>query len=256
MSASVRDILDCIGVSTAGENSILHDLFGYIRRRVPPDPTGAVSSVSLLNQVNSLQGKYINLNVIRVGFDALPAADQPGALERLDYAIHRTRRIYRQVPLGVGRVMHWFIDQADANGRDDIGSEDEADELSDEWSVNNSGIDVFVVRNISTNKFIGISPIDGSCDKDSKDDGLLGGDIGRDAEGFARTFAHELGHFLGLEHPFTHDHDDPDDCTGSTSDRNRLMAQTRCAIDIRDSTNISSGQRSDMRDHCSVRPGC
>ena len=252
---NVRDIFSCIGVDASGEVSILGDLFGFVRRRVPPDPTGVVSEVSLLAQMQAMKGRHVHLNVIRVGFDALPAADQPGAFERLDYAIHRTRRIYRQVPLGVGRVLHWRIDQADANGRDDIGSEDEADALSDEWSVPNSGVDVFVVRNISSSKFIGISPVDGSCDKDSKDDGLIGGEIGRAAEGFARTFAHEVGHFLGLEHPFNHDHDDGD-CNGSTSNRNRLMAQTRCAIDIRDSTNISSGQRSDMRDHCAVRSGC
>ena len=252
---TVRSILNCIGVGTSGENSVLGDLFGYIRRRVPPDPSGVVAEVSLLRQMQALKGRHVHLNVIRVGFDALPAADQPGALERLDYAIHRTRQVYRQVPLGVGRVLHWFVDQADANGREDIGSEDEADALSDEWSVPNSGVDVFVVRNISSSDFIGISPIDGSCDKDSKDDGLIGGEIGRGAEGFARTFAHEVGHFLGLEHPFNHDHDSGD-CPGSTANRSRLMAQTRCAIDIRASVDITSGQRSDMRDHCAVRSGC
>jgi hypothetical protein len=253
MTATVREMLDCIGVDTGGSNSVLGDLFGFFRRRVPPDPTGAVSEVSLLRQMKALQGRHVHLNVIRMGFDAVP--DLPQALERLDYGIHRCRQVYAQVPLGVGRVLHWFVDQADCNGRDDIGSEDEANAMWEEWSVPNSGIDVFVVRTISAGDFIGLSPVDGTCDKDSKDDGCLGGQIDRDAEGYARTFTHEIGHYLGLEHPFNHDHD-TGDCPGSTANRNRLMAQTRCAIDIRDSVDISSGQRSDMRDHCAVRSGC
>jgi hypothetical protein len=239
MTATVREILDCIGVDTGGSNSVLGDLFGFIRRRVPPDPTGAVSEVSLLRQMNAMQGRHVHLNVIRMGFDAVP--DLPQALERLDYGIHRCRQVYAQVPLGVGRVLHWFVDQPDCNGRDDIGSEDEANAMWEEWSVQNSGVDVFVVRTISADDFIGLSPVDGTCDKDSKDDGCLGGQIDRDAEGYARTF--------------NHDHD-TGDCPGSTANRNRLMAQTRCAIDIRDSVNITSGQRSDMRDHCAVRSGC
>jgi hypothetical protein len=255
MSVNIRSLMGCIGIGANADVSVLRDLFGFSRARVPPDPTGIVAEVSLLTYARDLQGKHIHLNVIRVGFDAIAAGDQPASFERLDYGILRIRDIYRQVPLGIGRVLHWDISAADSNGRDDLGSEDEADELSDEWSVPNSGIDVFVVRNISDGDFIGISPIDGSCDKDSKDDGLIGGEINRGAEGYARTFAHEVGHFLGLEHPFNHDHD-TGDCPGSTEKRNRIMAQTRCAVSIRNSTNITSGQRSDMRDHCAVRSGC
>ena len=64
---------------------------------------------------------------------------------------------------------------SEADGYDDIGSESEADDLSDDWSVPNDGIDMFLVANISDD-FVGISPVPGDCDKGDKSDGLLGGE--------------------------------------------------------------------------------
>jgi hypothetical protein len=249
--ASVKSILNCIDVDTSGTVSILGHMFGFSRSRVPPDPDTSVrAEVSLLRLVRDLQGRHIHVNVIRVGFDTLSATDQDTAFRKLDYCIYRIRNIYRPVSLGVGRIEHYFIDAADANGRDDLGSEDEADELSDEWTVHNNAIDAFVVRNISDSDFVGISPVGGSCDKDSKDDGLVAGEIGRGFEAVSRTFAHEIGHFLGLEH------NHGEDCPTTTAGQNNLMAQTRCAISTRTSVLLTSSQGSTMRGHCSVRNGC
>ena len=248
--ASLRSLMNCIGADTSGEFSVLRRFFGFIRSRVPTDPDSSVTaSVSMLQKMRTLDGRHIHLNVIRVGFDLVADGDE--ALEKLDYAIYRIHNIYRPVSLGVGRVLHFFIDSSDADGADDLGSEDEADELSDDWSVDNSGIDVFVVRNISDDDFVGISPVPGSCNKPSKDDGLIGGEIGRDFERVARTFAHEVGHFLGL----SHNHDDGE-CPTSNAGLSNLMAQTGCVPSIRDSVVLTSGQGSTMRGHCSVRNGC
>lgn len=254
MATRVRSILACIGADQSGDVSLLARGFGFIRGRVPPDPDTSVrAEVSVLEWMRGLKGRHIHLNVIRMGFDTLFAADQATALERIDYAIYRTRNIYRQVALGVGRVLHWFVNAADANGRDDIGSEDESEQLWEEWSVPNGGIDVFVVRNISDTDFVGRSPVGGSCDKDGKDDGLLGGEINREPEGFSRSFAHEIGHFLGLSH-----NHGKDECPATNAGRRRLMAQTRCAatIDLRTTVNLTSGEGTTMRRHCSVRAGC
>jgi hypothetical protein len=70
------------------------------------------------------------------------------------------------------------------------------------------------------------------------------------ADGVARTFAHEIGHYLGLSH------NHGDDCPTATSGRNRLMAQTRCAVSLRDSTDLTNSERSTMRGHCIVKGGC
>ena len=75
------------------------------------------------------------------------------------------------------RISFESISAADANGRDNIGSEDEANALWEEWTVHNNGVDAFVVRTISTDDFIGLSPVGGNCDKDEKDDALLAGEI-------------------------------------------------------------------------------
>ena len=247
--ANVKSLLNCMGVSTAGDVSVLRGFFGFIRARVPTDPdTTVTAQVSMLQHVQGLQDDHVHLNVIQVGFDLL--ADLDGAWEKLDYATYRTRNIYRLVGMGVGRVEHYEIVSADAGGADDLGSESEADDLSDDWSVHNGGIDVFVVRNISDSDFVGISPVGGDCDKPSKDDGLIGGEIGRGYEGFSRTFAHEVGHFLKLSH------NHGSNCPTSTGGQNNLMAQTRCAISTRTSVLLTGTQGNKMKTHCSVKGGC
>jgi hypothetical protein len=250
--AGLRSILSCLDIDASGQVSVLFHLFGFARARVPTDPdTTVTASVSLLQKIDGVQDEHVHLNVIRVGFDSIASGDLDEAEEKLDYAVYKIHNVYRQVNLGIGRVEHYVINTAEADGADDLGSEDEADELSDDWSVPGDGIDVFVVRNISDSDFVGISPVGGDCDKDSKDDGLVGGEIGRNFDPVARTFAHEIGHFLGLKH----NHGD-DDCPDTTAGKNNLMAQTKCAISVRDSVLLTGGQGSTMHDHCSVRGGC
>lgn len=261
---SVRATLNCVGVNTTNDISILGHMFGFIRRRVPTDPDSSVTAeVSMLDYVQRVANDYTNLNVIRVGFDALSTQAEADGLHKIDYCIYRIRNIYRPVGVSVGRVLHYVLSAADANGGDDIGSENEADELSDDWSAPTSGIDCFMVRNISDPDFVGISPRPGSCDKPSKRDGLIAGEIERaaaddlDFELVARTFAHEVGHFLGLPH----NHDDGD-CPGSAAGRRNLMAQTGCvtnngvAANIRAAVQLSNNQGNTMDDHCSIRSGC
>lgn len=260
--ASVKAIMGCLGIDTGRSVSVLGDLFGFIRARVPAETdTTVTAQVSLLSHIRGVQGQHIHLNVIRVGFDAIAgdASAQEEALEKLDYALYRTRNIYRTVNVGVGRVLHRLITAADAKGADDLGSEAECDELIADWSVPNDGVDAFVVRNISGD-FVGkASSIPGECDKEAKNDGLVAGEIGRRSESFSRTFAHEIGHHLGLEH----NHGGEPDCPDTKAGCNNLMAQTRCADPnegcgdgVRAAVLLTAGQGSEMRGHCSVRSGC
>lgn len=248
---SVRDTAACIGLSATADLSVLGDLLGFWQRQVPDDPApGVRSSVSLQSHLRGLDGRHIHINIVTVGFDDLSPGGQATADDKIDYAIYRTRNFYATVNMGVGRVQHWVISADDSNGRDDLGSEDEADDLSDEWSVDNDGIDVFVVRNISDSDFVGISPRPGDCDKGDKDDGLIGGEINRGFEAFSRTFAHEVGHFLNLPH------NHGDDCPTATAARNNLMAQTRCAVSTRNSVLLTTSQGRTMRGRCQVQDGC
>lgn len=244
---SVKSIMNCIGVDTSGTVSVLFNLFGFFRARVPADPcSSSTAQVSLLNHLKSLEGKHIHLNVIRVGIDNFT----PAEIDKIDYAIYKTRSIYRTVNLGVGRVEHYDVTSSDADDKDDLGSVDEAEDLTHDWTVPNNGLDVFIVDNISDD-WVGISPVGGPCDKDDKDmNGVIGGEINRSTAAVARTFTHEIGHYLGLNH------NHGDDCPTSAAGRANLMAQTRCADSVCDSVILTSSQGNTARGHCFVQDGC
>lgn len=251
MAASLKAIMQCLDIDTSGSVSILGDFFGFLQGELPNDPDpGADVRVSVLDQVRACQGAHVNLNVIRVGFDVL--TNPATALNRLDFAILRTRQIFAQVGLGVGRVLHWEVSADASDGADNLSSVIECDGLIADWSVDNDGIDAFVVRNISSDWFVGkASAIPGNCDKGTKNDGVCAGEIGRPGDEFARTFAHEIGHHLGLRHNHL-----ATNCPDTISGRNNLMAQSRCAQTIRGAVLLRADQGETMRDHCSVRPGC
>lgn len=240
MADSVRDFASCIGLK--GSISVLRDFFGFFRGRVPPDPTGAATSVSLKRQISLLKGDHFHVNVIRIGSDNFTASDS----REIDYAIFKLRNIYDNRSIGVGRVQHWGVLAADAQGLDNITNDDEVADVTNTWVVKNDGIDLFIpdILNVSTNggNLLGRSPVGGPCEgKDDKGmNGAVTGIWGD--EQTARTLAHELGHYLGLSHR-----------NGST---NNLMAQSSVASSTRNSVNLTNGQGNDARDHCLVDDGC
>ena len=142
--------MNCMGLGTSGDVSLMWDVFGFRQARPPTDPVGgATVTMSLADTFADLSGPHVNLNMIAVGFDGLSAADRDRYVNSVDWAAFRMRQIYDGAGIGVGRVQHYEIAVADARGYDDIGDTDEADDLHDEWGVPNNGIDAFFVRNIS-----------------------------------------------------------------------------------------------------------
>jgi hypothetical protein len=86
--------------------------------------------------------------------------------------------------------------------------------------------------------------------------GVLGGEVNRTTAQVARTFAHEIGHYLGLPH----NHGDDPDCPDTTNGCNNLMAQTRCANScgggVCVAVLLTSSQGDTIRGHCFVQDGC
>ena len=237
--ASLRSLASCIGIGASF--SVLRDYFGFSRGTLPPDPTGADVSVSLLRQERRLQGDFLHINVIAVGSDQFTDGDYI----EIDYSIFKIRNIYHTVGLGVGRVRHYIIPTADADGLDSPTSTDDLEELTANWTVNNSGIDLFVPHNMNIPSgngiLLGRSAVDGPCNKDAK--GMTGAVTGLwGSEQTARTFAHEIGHYLSLGH--------------RNSQPDNLMCQSGSANSTRDSVLLTNGQGDDMDDHCSVRGPC
>ena len=278
---SVLDLLDCVDADSSRDRFVLFDLFGFRRGLVPPDPTGVTSSVSLRQLAEGLDGDHINVNVIAVGFDTFadpqPSTTTTGgagttdtastsplddALIELDYSVYRIRNIYRPQGVGVGRVLHFEIDNGDADGMAVITDGDEAEDLWRSFFVDNDGIDAFVVRatlvDAAGNKMLGLSPVGGDCDKGSRNDGLLAGAVDDVDEGISRTFAHEIGHFLGLDHNHTALPAGP--CPTTSTAQNNLMAQTGCVNTtgqtLRGAVLLTGTQGNLMDDHCSIRTAC
>lgn len=240
---SLRQTMSALGISTSGNVSVLGSLYGFLYQRVPDDPDPAVTSqLSLRDKLVGITGRYFNINVISVGWDNFSGDER----RWIEYAIFRAHGILKAGGLGIGRIGRYHINAADARGRDDIGSDDEAEDLTQEWSVNNDGLDVFVVDNISAG-WIGLSPVPGPCDKEAKGmNGLIGGEVNLGALQLARTFSHEMCHYLGLSH------NHGDDCPTASSARDNLMAQSRCCNSTRNSTVLTSSQQSTIRTHCAV----
>lgn len=220
--ASLRDIAGCIGVT--GNFSVVGDFFGYTS--IPQD-------LSLLTQMRLLQGRHIHMNLIRVGIESFSDADE----REIDRAVQFTRDTYATVDLGVGRVTRWFITTDNANGHENIGSDGEAEDLTNEFTIDNDALDIFFVLTYASST-IGLSRVDGPCDKNAK--GMDGSVVAieQSASITGPVLAHEAGHYLGLDS----DHVD---------DSNNLMFDT-----VPNGGQLTSRQGADMRDHCFTRSGC
>jgi hypothetical protein len=148
---SLRQIAnDCLGIS--GEFQVVRDFFGYA--------TGAPEQVSLLRQLNLLDA-HVNISIVRVGIESFTEGDE----REIDAAVAFMRETYASVSIGVGAVERYYIATADAGGRDHIADDDEAEELTHEWSTPYGSIDVFFVRSYAGSG-IGSAPREGPEDKD------------------------------------------------------------------------------------------
>jgi hypothetical protein len=185
---SVREHFRVLGYEAGG--STLFDFFGHFR---------APAVLSLQRQMErTRRAQVVHLNFIELAYETLPADVRDRFRARIDFAIHRAREIYDQAGLGVARIKHGLIEDAFAGGFPDIGSDGEADDLCGAWSVDNDGIDVFMVQTYANSG--GSARQGGSCDKDGKDSGVVVPVEQGDRENTATAVSHEIGHFLGLGH--------------------------------------------------------
>jgi hypothetical protein len=181
--SSLRQRASCLGLPA--DFSVVHNFFGHVTQP---------SDLSVRTQVDRLGFQRIDINVIRVGSDQMTDAD----LAEIDIAVRDMRNMYATQQLAVGRVSHWEIPTAIANGAEHIGDDDEAVQLCDDWSVPNDALDVFFVLTYA-GPTVGRSAVSGPCDKE--DSKSMEGSVVAIEGSTTLTplvLAHEVGHYLGL----------------------------------------------------------
>ncbi len=227
MALSVRSCLNCLGV--AGNASVVQDLFGY--GWVP-------RALSLRRQVELVNSKHLDLNIILVGYESLNKKEY---WDKIYGGIQVMREIYGQVDLGIGKLHYYGIHDSDAGGYA-VPNKDQAHDLTDHWIVHNWALDVFVVRDAIG--FAGRSAVGGRCTKDSKYkmNGIVVRLSDTDVADVGNTFAHEAGHYMDLEH---------------VSDANNFIGSSTDTEGDSDSwTGITTAQGNTMKNHCLIQAAC
>ena len=190
--------------------------------------------------------RTIGYNIVRVGdFTAQERNDYRRAATEIASGIFRSRdmtvygaelyRIEGTPDMDADKARYRFID-----------SQAEINDLRNKYTVDNWYLDVFFVEGRWDGAF-GSSPTNGPVDKQGNSSGLV---IGRDSDtvNLGQTFAHEAGHYLGLEHADEDDGCADTDPASQTISDNFIFSSSR-----RDSAVITGCQINTMRQHGLVR---
>jgi hypothetical protein len=187
------------------------------------------------------------VRLIVAGSDLITANDR----EIIDYAVFRLRDIYSAAGIGVGRVTRDLRTAANSAGHATVSSSTDIDDTGNDLTADGNFVPVVIPANMNvttTNPngtvsvVLGRSPRPGPCSPRTGD-GMRSAVIDIIGEETGRTLAHEVGHYLGAEHPSPAD--------------NSLMTQTGSVPSGNpfDAVGITAAQATTMRGHCTIRAG-
>jgi hypothetical protein len=237
----------CAALGVVPPLSVCRDVLGFTRGRVPTRLSTArdVPAVSLRSYVGRLRDANFDVTLILAGSDAMTVADE----QVIDYAVWRLREIYSEAGICVRLVHRDPRLVADSLGHDMVFTSDEIIDTGHDLTVDGDRLPVVLPADMNVTRTkngkiettLGQSPIKGPCGH-RDEDGQNSAVVMVNGEETARTLAHEIGHYLGCEHPAT---------AGSD-----LMTQTGKAVsDAFEAVSIVASDRAKMRDHCAMQPG-
>ena len=233
---SIRNTANsCLGV-TWGTIHVRQDVFGYIWG--PMDRTLSVKS-----HLNLIKDTAFNLSVIMVAHEEDFSGEFSEAeVIRIQASIDRMRELYSQVGLGIRKIYWQWIPVALAGGYSVVNAS-EATQLTEDWSGENDGIDLFIVTTITDAG--GWSKTNGPCNKGVS--GRTGAvvEVKSDPLYWGILMAHEVGHYLGLSHA-----NDIDNVMGDDSDGNGIGSINSGSVEL------TQTQGNTMKSHCSIRASC
>jgi hypothetical protein len=186
--------------------SVCHDILGFSGYKVPTALAAgrAVPTVSLRGFINGLRGDNFDIELILAGSDTMT----PAEATVIDYAIYRARDIYAAAGFCLRIVARLNRTVAQSLGHDDITSAAELTATNKDLTVDGDALPVVLpasmlvtttdaAGNISVT--LGQSPAPGPCGR--RDTALNSSVVMINGEGTGRTLAHEMGHFMGCQHP-------------------------------------------------------
>jgi Metallo-peptidase family M12B Reprolysin-like len=182
---------------------------------------------------------HFDVNVIVVGKDSMSAAK----IQQVADSIQIMVSIYAAQGPQVGTVKRFKITTAAAGALVTITSLSDAQALADQWGVKDAALDLFVVPTIvASANADGWSPVGGKCDK-NRTKGLRSPVVSLNGStaNSGNTFAHEVGHFLGLPHC-------EDDAALCSDPVNFIKRQSNS------NTSMTAAQSARMMTHCLITP--
>ncbi len=178
----------------------------------------------------------VTVNLTLVGVEGFSAADRADVDQGV--LVMRTIFVAADIHLSINRFR---MSVAQAGRLVTVTGLADAQSLTEKAAGPDNSVDMFVVKRM-TGQGEGWSPIGGPCNKQRK--GMTGivVSLNGDAANRGNTFAHELGHYLGLPHA---------SCSDPAFNDNFIRGGS-CSSDS--NTVVTPEQAAIMKTHCAVTP--